>query len=495
MSQYFTILTEIGQAKLANALALNTPIALTEMAVGDGQLDPVVSQTTLQNETYRNQLNQLVTDPDNPNYLVSELVIPSNVGGFTVREAGLFDADSNLIAIAKLPEAYKPELTEGAGKELVVKLVIEVANTDSVELKIDPTVVLANREWVDGNYSFANQVPGGNSGQVLMKASDTSGDVNWETLQSAIDQLVASGVIIAENGKLEISKNVPGSLGPVLKLTNDSGNASSHAQVQFQASDGSVLSYIRGGRDGSQGSMVAIGTNFFGSSPVDRVQVSERGNVNIGGNSNTRLYVESDDTSVAIGKFMASNSNYASRVIESRSNRTQSSSYQFYTSISGGGDVEHNLRGDGQAYADGSWNSGGADYAEYFEALDGKSIDYGQTVVLENGKVRVALKGEAPFGVIRPASAPSVIGNNKWSYWKGKYLMTPFEESLCQPVKYVKWMVDQTEDIQVPKKETLYKVDDLKDLEITPPDSAEYFEELEPILNPEYDSNSKQSTD
>ena len=152
MANFYTLVTTAGQVKLASALATGLPLQITQMAVGDGNGNPVVpteGRTALVRESYRASLNTLKTDATNPNYMIAELVVPMGTGGFTVREVGLFDVDNTLIAYGNFPDTYKPLLTEGAGRELVVRMIFQVANASTVQLKIDPTVVLATRAWVE----------------------------------------------------------------------------------------------------------------------------------------------------------------------------------------------------------------------------------------------------------------------------------------------------------------------------------------------------------
>ena len=180
---YYTLLTTIGQASIANAIALNQTVSLTHMAVGDSNGAPTVpkeSQTALVNEVYRAPINQLTTDLDNPNYLIAEMIIPTNVGGWSVREVGLFDEESYLIAIANFPETYKPKLEEGSGRDLVIRIILQVSNTDVVTLKVDPTIILASQAWVIDNFSKNKLFPGGAKDQVLTKLSDNSGDMGWK---------------------------------------------------------------------------------------------------------------------------------------------------------------------------------------------------------------------------------------------------------------------------------------------------------------------------
>lgn len=153
MSQtFFAILTAIGEAKLANATALGTAVQLTHMAVGDGNGAPVVplrTQTTLVNERRRALINTLFIDPANASQIVSEQVIPEDIGGWWIREIGLFDIDGNLIAVANCPDTYKPVLAEGSGRTQVIRMVLIVANASAVQLKVDPAIVLATRGYAD----------------------------------------------------------------------------------------------------------------------------------------------------------------------------------------------------------------------------------------------------------------------------------------------------------------------------------------------------------
>lgn len=153
MSQtYYAILTALGEAKLANAAALNQPLQISKMAVGDGNgslPNPDRTQTALVRETYRANLNTLQVDPANASQIIAELVIPETVGGWWIRELGLYDAAGVLVAVANCPPSYKPQLAEGSGRTQVLRMVLVVSSTSAVELKIDPSVVLATRSFVE----------------------------------------------------------------------------------------------------------------------------------------------------------------------------------------------------------------------------------------------------------------------------------------------------------------------------------------------------------
>jgi hypothetical protein len=153
MSQtYFAILTAVGEAKLANATALGVPLQISRMAVGDGNGNlPVPNrlQTALVHETYRADLNELKADPLNASQIIAELVIPETEGGYWLREMGLYDVAGDLIAVANCPPSYKPEMAEGSGRTQVLRMVLVVSSTAAVQLKIDPSVVLATRAYAD----------------------------------------------------------------------------------------------------------------------------------------------------------------------------------------------------------------------------------------------------------------------------------------------------------------------------------------------------------
>ncbi|RCG79264.1 phage tail-collar fiber family protein [Enterobacter hormaechei] len=151
-AKFYTLLTEIGAAKLASAAALGVPLKITKMAVGDGGgvlPTPDAKQTALVNEKRRADLNMLYIDPQNSSQIIAEQVIPETEGGWWIREVGLFDDTGALIAIGNCPESYKPQLAEGSGRTQTVRMVLITSSTENITLKIDPAVVLATRKYVD----------------------------------------------------------------------------------------------------------------------------------------------------------------------------------------------------------------------------------------------------------------------------------------------------------------------------------------------------------
>ncbi|ATP97262.1 phage tail protein [Salmonella enterica subsp. enterica serovar Lubbock] len=152
-TKFKTVITTAGAAKLAAATVPGgKKINLNVMAVGDGggKLPmPDAGQTQLVNEVWRHTLNKISQDNRYSNYIVAELVIPPEVGGFWMRELGLYDNEGTLIAVANMAESYKPELAEGSGRAQTCRMVIIVSSVESVALSIDSTMVMATQDYVD----------------------------------------------------------------------------------------------------------------------------------------------------------------------------------------------------------------------------------------------------------------------------------------------------------------------------------------------------------
>ncbi|MEN2880303.1 hypothetical protein POEJIIAE_01741 [Mannheimia haemolytica] len=146
--KYKTILTHHGERVIVEALANKIPVPLKEMAIGDGNgssITPSASQTTLVREVYRAEITDLLEDPQNRHQMIAELLIPENVGGFIVREIGLFDEQGGLVAVANCPENYKPVLEQGSGKVQYYRMILQVSSSDAVTLSINNNIVYATR--------------------------------------------------------------------------------------------------------------------------------------------------------------------------------------------------------------------------------------------------------------------------------------------------------------------------------------------------------------
>jgi phage-related tail fiber protein len=248
MSQtYFAILTAVGEAKLANATALGTQLQISRMAVGDGNGNlpvPSRTQTALINERYRADLNELKVDPNNASQIIAELVIPETEGGYWLREMGLYDATGALIAVSNCPPSYKPQMAEGSGRTQILRMVLIVSSTAAVQLKIDPSVVLATREYVDSAEQDAKDYAQGQI-TVHMQASDPHKQYKLRgafTSLNANTQLTAAheGVVVIDAASGDRTLTLPAAaaaLGIIDLLIRRKDNSGNRAKVVASGTD------------------------------------------------------------------------------------------------------------------------------------------------------------------------------------------------------------------------------------------------------------------
>jgi len=148
---FYTMLTEAGLEAYARAASGGRSVDFAFVAVGDGggvAVQPAETWTALTREVWRGAPILVEVDEANPRIVIIELYIPHSVGGFTVREVGLLDADGTLLAVGNYPDTYKPDLTAGAATEMRARFLIEHTNASKTVLKIDPAIVMASRKWV-----------------------------------------------------------------------------------------------------------------------------------------------------------------------------------------------------------------------------------------------------------------------------------------------------------------------------------------------------------
>lgn len=150
-SKYYTVVTDIGQAKIANSIYSGKKLDLTLLKLGDGNgefYNPDSSQTDVKKEVWRGNVVDVEIDSDNQNWINIYTVIAPTDGGFTIREMAVFDSEGDMIGICNCAESYKPTLDEGSGKEITMKMTLAVVNTSAITLKIDPTIIYAKRKDV-----------------------------------------------------------------------------------------------------------------------------------------------------------------------------------------------------------------------------------------------------------------------------------------------------------------------------------------------------------
>lgn len=214
-AKFFALLTNQGAAKLSNMAALGEKLEITSLAVGDGggvSLTPNQAQTELVNERRRAQLNSLSVDEKNTSQIIAEQIIPESVGGWWIREIGLFDADGVLIAVANCPETYKATTEEGSGRTQVIRMMLTVSSTDAVTLKVDPSVVLATRQYVDSAVievkTYADNV-------MKKHVAEDNPHSQYPLIENALKELADAGLVG------EVLKNL--GLGTAAKRNVDAG--------------------------------------------------------------------------------------------------------------------------------------------------------------------------------------------------------------------------------------------------------------------------------
>ena len=151
-AQYFTVLTNYGTQAFAKALATNQPLRLSSFAVGDGNgkaVTPTADRTALVKEPHRANVSAVSLDPRNNKQIIIELTIPEDVGGFYIREMGVFDSANKLVAYANTPESFKPTLESGSGKVQVLRMILKVSNSQAVTLSIDNSVIFVTRQQLN----------------------------------------------------------------------------------------------------------------------------------------------------------------------------------------------------------------------------------------------------------------------------------------------------------------------------------------------------------
>ncbi|NFB57649.1 phage tail protein, partial [Clostridium botulinum] len=217
--QFYTILTKIGKAKIANSTALGTKVNFCKLQVGDSNgtyYNPTEDQTELKHKVWEGNINSISIDENNPNWIIIEVLLPSNVGGFMIREAAILDDEDNVVAIAKYPETYKPLTQDGSSKDILIRTILEVSNTSSVTLKVDPTVILATKKDIEiitssmddlGKRITKNEESITNIKSDLTDiTTDNKRLTNAKDITGAINELFTS----ASNGKTKVATAITG---------------------------------------------------------------------------------------------------------------------------------------------------------------------------------------------------------------------------------------------------------------------------------------------
>lgn len=209
---YKSIYTKAGLG-LLSAAQTGQPLILTHMAIGDGNgwpVEPDQTQESLIRELYRGALNRLYQpDSADPTVVRAELVLPANVTGLAIREVGVFDAAGTLVVVGNAPLIEVPAEGEGAFSQPVIRIDFRVSNAASITLISDPNVVVVTQQWIANNITLGYLLPGGVTGQLLAKASNADGDVEWidlgEGISVSVDTIAEKQVLADAQTVVDLS--------------------------------------------------------------------------------------------------------------------------------------------------------------------------------------------------------------------------------------------------------------------------------------------------
>ncbi|HBY2626688.1 UNVERIFIED_CONTAM: phage tail protein [Clostridioides difficile] len=214
---YYTIITDVGKAKIANASVTGNKVGFVKIQLGDGggsEYTPTESQTALKNVVWEGNIGNTTTDETAPNCIILESLIPSNVGGFMIREIGYLDDENNLIAISKYKECYKPSIEQGAVVDMKVKTVLIVSNVNNIELKIDPTIIFATLKDIqdlETKIGTVNTKIDTTKTELTSNIETTKTELNTridtenEKQNIKIDNIIAGGVNVSHTHIIEVA--------------------------------------------------------------------------------------------------------------------------------------------------------------------------------------------------------------------------------------------------------------------------------------------------
>lgn len=272
MALFQTIHTNYGLSQLALAESSGIPINLTHMAVGDGagsDITPIPAMATLVNERFRSTVNNVVQDPLNPTSFYVEMIIPFDQGGWTIREFGIFDEHGSLFAIGNFPATYKTVPSDGASNDLVIRAEVRVANADLITIVIDPTVAVASRAWVLSTINKCYMIPGGTTGQIVTKLSNTCGDYDWrdpDTANVIVDTIEEEQTVGA--AQVTFNLTLTTTLGLAVYVKDNLGGE----RLPKRAGAG-------GWQQGASNTQVVLGTSYSTGAKVTFVQNEPAGSL------------------------------------------------------------------------------------------------------------------------------------------------------------------------------------------------------------------------
>lgn len=251
-AQYFTVLTNYGTQAFAKALATNQPIQFSSFAVGDGNgqaVTPTADRTALVKETHRANVSAVSLDPRNNKQIIIELTIPEDVGGFYIREMGVFDSANKLVAYANAPESFKPTLESGSGKVQVLRMILKVSNSQAVTLSIDNSVIFVTRQQFTPQKITSSTTNGFNeSGHTheIEKADTTKAGIVQLTDETGLDSDKLGLSARAGKKLAQLISTVQLALGNYIPNNKKSNSVTSNSNEDVATSSAVKTAYDKG---------------------------------------------------------------------------------------------------------------------------------------------------------------------------------------------------------------------------------------------------------
>ena len=251
-AQYFTVLTNYGTQAFAKALATNQPIQFSSFAVGDGNgqaVTPTADRTALVKETHRANVSAVSLDPRNNKQIIIELTIPEDVGGFYIREMGVFDSTNKLVAYANAPESFKPTLESGSGKVQVLRMILKVSNSQAVTLSIDNSVIFVTRQQFTPQKITSSTTNGFNeSGHTheIEKADTTKAGIVQLTDDTGLDSDKLGLSARAGKKLAQLISMVQLALGNYIPNSKKSNSVTSNSNEDVATSSAAKTAYDKG---------------------------------------------------------------------------------------------------------------------------------------------------------------------------------------------------------------------------------------------------------
>ena len=296
-AQYFTVLTNYGTQAFAKALATNQPLRLSSFAVGDGNgqaVTPTADRTALVKETHRANVSAVSLDPRNNKQIIIELTIPEDVGGFYIREMGVFDSTNKLVAYANAPESFKPTLESGSGKVQVLRMILKVSNSQAVTLSIDNSVIFVTRQQLNPKKITSSTTNGfDESGHTheIEKADTTKAGIVQLTDDTGLDSDKLGLSARAGKKLAKLISTVQLALGNYIQINKKSNSVTSTSNDNVATSSAVKTAYDKG-VEAKTAADAAQRTANYG---VSKANTAQRSADNANTNANGRVSKSGDE--------------------------------------------------------------------------------------------------------------------------------------------------------------------------------------------------------